>query len=133
MVTKLYEWLNDYQKLIRKIDYTEYQLEVSKAELKRWVEGDLQDVKLTKDSQSSKLESHINRYENQLKHLISQRKDLKDFIFKFNDLDSKILYKKYIEDKSLEDIAYEVGYSYGHIKRCHASLVKLIKFVDEDK
>lgn len=131
MVTKLYEWLNDYHNLIRKIEYTEYQIEVSKAELKRWVEGDLQGVRLTKDSQSSRLEHHIECYEKQLQHLVSQLKDLKDFIFKFNDLDSRILYKKYIEDKPLEEIAFELGYSYGHIKRCHAALVKLIKFIDD--
>ncbi len=129
-MTILFEWLNDYNKLIRKIEYVEYQLETSKAELKRWIEGDLQGVKLTRESQSSKLESHIKHYENQLQYLISRRKSLKDFIFRFDDLDSQILYKKYIEDKSLEEIAYEVGYSYSHIKKCHSRLVKTIRFVD---
>lgn len=128
----MFEWLNDYYILKRRIEHTEYQVEVNKSELKRWVEGDLQDVRLTKESLASNLETHIKKLETEYEYLIAQRKKLKEFIFKFDDLDSRILYKRYIEQKTLEEIAYELGYSYGHIKRCHASLVKLIKFVDEE-
>lgn len=48
-----YEWLKNYQELEDKIVDIEFNLERSKKELKRWVQGDLTKVKLTSESRSS--------------------------------------------------------------------------------
>lgn len=53
-----YEWLKNYQKLEDKIVDIEFNLERSKKELKRWVQGDLTKVKLTSESRSSIRRNH---------------------------------------------------------------------------
>ncbi|PEP86575.1 hypothetical protein CN585_30145, partial [Bacillus toyonensis] len=45
------DWLKDYQKLEDEIIYLEHDLNRSKRELKRWVYGDLQEVRLTEGSE----------------------------------------------------------------------------------
>lgn len=47
----MFEWLKDYKKLEEEIAYLEYNLDKSKAELKRWISGDLQNVRLTAESE----------------------------------------------------------------------------------
>ncbi len=37
---------------------------------------------------------------------------------------------KWFEGKTLEEIAVELKYSYGYIKRKHADIMKMIKFAD---
>lgn len=55
----LIEWLKGYQKLEEDIAYLEYNLDKTKAELNRWISGDLQDVCLTAESDVAKIEEYV--------------------------------------------------------------------------
>lgn len=57
--------------------------------------------------------------------------NLHKMISKFDDLDSMILKRKYIDGVSLYEIAEETAYSYGHIRNRHSVLIKSIKLFDE--
>lgn len=128
----MYQWLVKYQTLQREIDYLEFEIDDYESELKRWVSGDLYNVKITKESKSSKLEDIIKEKKEELTVLNSRKQKLLDFIYKFDDLDSQILIKKYIEEKKLNVIAEEMNYSESYIYQKHSELVKLIKFVDSN-
>lgn len=124
------DWLKDYRELEDKIIYLENKLERSKKELKRWVWGDLQKVRLTAESESSKLEDRIEVIEYELAHKMNDMYDLKEMISKFKGLDNKIIQMKYIEGMTLEQIALDLDYSPYYIKRKHAEIRKIINFVD---
>lgn len=49
----------------------------------------------------------------------------------FKGIESQILKKKYVEGKTLEEIAEELNYSYSHIKAKHAELRRRLDFIDE--
>lgn len=127
----MYEWLKDYRKLNEEIAYIENNLERSKRELKRWVGGDLSKIKLEVDSDGAKLEDRIERIEN----LLQNKKNDLDLLIKlintFTGLDNKILRMKYIENKTLEQIAEELNYSAGYIYKKHAEIMRTIKFAEK--
>lgn len=127
----LYEWLKDYQQLKQGIDYLEYKLDREETELKRWVEGDLAGVKLTDESIVAKLEVGIQQLKKDIDLKKQQLKKLIDLVDTFKGVEHKILRLKYVDGLTLEKIADELNYSYSHIKKKHAELVKLIKFIDE--
>ncbi|MFF3021222.1 hypothetical protein ACFVRR_00975 [Gottfriedia sp. NPDC057948] len=59
-----YFWIKTREALRRsfeEITYLEFNLEQSERELKRWVFGDLSDIKLQVDSNGAKLEERIER------------------------------------------------------------------------
>lgn len=129
-VIPIYQWLTKYQTLQRAIDYLEFEIDDYESELERWVSGDLYNVKIIKGSSGAKLEDIIKEKKQELEVLQQRKQKLLDFIYKFDDLDSQILIKKYVEEKTLEQTAEELCYSYGHVQRIHSSLVKTIKFID---
>lgn len=126
----LYEWLKDYQKLEEEIAYLEFNLEQTERELKRWIEGDLSKVKLQHDSLGAKVEEQIERIKKELENKLEQKEKLIQLVDKFKGLDNKILKLKYVEGMTLENIAYKLNYSPNYIKRKHAEIMKIIKFVD---
>lgn len=125
----LLEWLKDYHKLEDEIIYLEHDLERSRRELKRWVYGDLQDVRLTEESEGAKLEERVAAIEYELAHRMNAVYDLEKMIYKFKGLENKILRMKYMEGMTLSHIASELNYSADYIKRKHAEIMKMIKFV----
>ncbi len=127
----LFDWLKDYQKLEEDIAYLDYNLDKTKAELKRWVSGDLREVRLTAESEGAKVEERIEAIEYELAHKINAMHDLKNLISKFKGLDNKILKMKYVDGMTLASIAFELNYSPDYIKRKHAEVRKIIKFVDD--
>lgn len=124
------DWLKDYRNLEDRISYLENNLLRSKRELKRWVYGDLQEVRLTAESEGAKLEDRIAAIEYELAHTMNDMYELKRMINKFEGLDNKIIRKKYIDGMTLEQIAYDLDYSPYYIKRKHAEIRKVLKFVD---
>ncbi|EEM37761.1 HTH transcription regulator [Bacillus thuringiensis serovar sotto str. T04001] len=54
-----------------------------------------------------------------------------ELVNKFKGLDNQILVKKYIYGMTLEQIACDLNYSPNYIKRKHAEVRKIIKFVDD--
>jgi DNA-directed RNA polymerase specialized sigma subunit len=130
-VIRLYKWLKDYQKLKDEIAYLEFELNRYKRELKRWTYGDLQDVKLEEKSIASRLEEKIAEVEYELAHKENDLYDMKKLIKTFKGLDHKILYGKYVEEKTLEQIAEELNYSASYIYKRHAEIMRMIKFAKE--
>lgn len=128
----LFDWLKDYQKLEEDIDYLDYNLDKTKAELKRWVSGDLREVRLTAESEGAKVEERIEAIEYELAHKMNDMYKLKKLISKFRGLDNKILKMKYVDGMTLEQIAEEISYSSSHIKKKHAEIIRLIKFVERE-
>ncbi len=124
----LYEWLLDYQKLINEIDYLEYQLDREKRELRRWTSGDLYGVKLNEHSIASGLEDRIAAFEYELAHKMNDLYNAERLISTFKGLENQILYYKYVQGKTLNDVAIELGYTPGHIYNKHAEIMKRIDF-----
>lgn len=126
----LYEWLRDYQNLTQDIAYLEFNLEQTERELKRWVSGDLADIKLEADSRGSKVEENIEKIKDDLVFKKEQLIKLLNLINTFKGLDNKILKMKYIDGMTLDNIAYDLGYSNSYIYKKHAAIVKMIKFAE---
>lgn len=124
----LYEWLRDYQELEQKIEYLEYKLERERRELGRWSGGGLGGRILHKDSISSGLEERIEAMDYELAHLMNELFDAKKLISLFKGLDNQILYGKYVEGKTLTEVAYDLGYTPGHVYNKHAQMLKTISF-----
>lgn len=127
----LFDWLKDYQKLKQNIAYLEYNLEQTEAELKRWISGDLRNVSLTQDSQGAKVEDVIENIKSELAFKQNQMNKLIALVNDFEGLDNQILKFKYIYGMTLEEIAERVDYSYSHVKKRHAELIRLIRFAEK--
>ena len=61
---------------------------------------------------------------------MNEEYDLKLLINKFKGLDHQILKMKYVDGMTLEQIAFELHYSTGYIRRKHAEIRKIVKFLD---
>ncbi|MED3484970.1 DUF1492 domain-containing protein [Bacillus toyonensis] len=127
----MFRWLKDYQKLEEEIAYLEYDLEQTEAELKRWISGDLCDVRLTPDSQGAKVEEIIEKKKGELYMKHEQRRNLVHLISKFKGLENQILKRKYIDGMTLEEVAENMNYSSSYIYKKHAEIIKRIKFAEE--
>lgn len=127
----LLEWLKDYQKLEDEITYLEHDLDRSKRELKRWVYGDLQEVRLTADSEGAKLEDRIAVREHELALKMNDMVDFKKVISSFHGLEHKIMYGKYVEGKTLEKLAEELDYSPRYIYNKHSQIKRMIEYAQK--
>ncbi|MGX7195458.1 hypothetical protein [Enterococcus olivae] len=126
-----FQWLKDYQELEQQILYLRWNLNKSKLELDRWVNGDLANVRLDKNSRSAKLEENIEAIEKELDILYNQKEETEVLVSSFEGLDNEIVMMKYIHGKTLEEIASDLSYSYSYIKTRHAALKKYLDFTDE--
>lgn len=126
-----FQWLKDYQELDDQILYLKWNLNKSKLELNRWVNGDLADVRIEKNSRSASLEENIQKIENEIEILEEQRQEMLAIINSFKGIDNEIIRKKYVEGCSLEIIAEEIGYSASYVRQRHADIRKTLNFLDE--
>ncbi|MBF7147075.1 DUF1492 domain-containing protein [Bacillus toyonensis] len=127
----MFDWLKDYQKLEERIAYLDYNLDKTKAELKRWVSGDLREVRLTADSEGAKVEERIEAIEYELANEMNDMYKLKNLISKFRGLDNRILKMKYVDGMTLEEIAEYMNYSSSYIYKKHAEIIRRIRFAEE--
>lgn len=127
----LFNWLKDYQKLEERIAYLDYNLDKTKAELKRWVSGDLREVRLTAESEGAKVEERIEAMENELAHKMNEMHNLLVLINKFKGLENRVLKMKYVDGMTLEEIAEDMNYSSSYIYKKHAEVIRRIKFAEE--
>lgn len=125
-----YQWLKDYKELEEHLIYLKWNLNKSKLELIRWVEGDLQGIKLAKESRAAKLEEQIAFIENEINETTTKMEEAIDIIDSFEDLNSTIVQLKYIEGMRLEDIAEEIGYSASYVRQRHAEIAKMLDFLE---
>ncbi len=127
----LFDWLKDYQKLEEDIEYLDYNLDKTKAELKRWVSGDLREVRLTAESEGAKVEERIEAIQYELAHKMNAMHDLLKLISKFKGLENKLLKMKYVDGMTLEEIAEDMNYSSSYIYKKHAEIIRRLKFAEE--
>ena len=106
-----FQWLKNYQDLEEQILFMKWNLNKSRLELDRWVNGDLANVRLEKNSRSSSLEENIRIIENELELLEKEKVELMELIDSFSGADNQIVKLKYIDDMDVYDIADETGYS----------------------
>ena len=71
-----FQWLKNYQDLEEQILFMKWNLNKSRLELDRWVNGDLANVRLEKNSRSSSLEENIRIIENELELLEKEKTEL---------------------------------------------------------
>lgn len=124
----LFNWLKVYQELEQDIAYLDYNLEKTKAELKRWISGDLREVRLTAESEGAKVEERIEAIEYELAHKMNDMYKLKSLINTFKGLEHKIAYLKYVEGITLEKIAEELNYSPQYIYNKHAAMREKVEY-----
>lgn len=92
---------------------------------------DLGNLKLSKESKSAKLEENIKRDEALLNEKELSMEALLIMINRFKGLDNQIIKMKYIDELTLDCIAYELGYAPGYIRNRHAAIVRTIKFIED--
>lgn len=127
-----FRWLDDYCELEQEIDTVELELERSKKELSRWLNvNDLGKYSLTPESRGAKLEEIISDLEHELGHKLNDLHDFKKSVGKFKGLDNQILYLRYIEKNTFDEIADQTGYAKGTIYNKHAALMKTVKYLSE--
>lgn len=126
-----FQWLKDYQELDDQIIYLKWNLNKSKLERVRWVYGDLQEVRLEKNSRASSLEENIEKITREIELLDEQRTEMLAIINSFKGLENDIVRMKYIEGMKLDDIAEEIGYSASHIRKKHAEIRSKLDFLDD--
>lgn len=126
-----FQWLKNYQDLEEQILFMKWNLNKSRLELDRWVNGDLANVRLEKNSRSSSLEESIRIIEDELELLEKDKIELMELIDSFSGADNQIVKLKYIDDMDVYDIADETGYSVSYIRKRHTEIRKTLSFVDE--
>lgn len=124
----MFNWLKVYQELEQDITYLDYNLDKTKAELKRWVSGDLREVRLTAESEGAKVEERIEAIEYELAHKMNDMYKLKKLINTFKGLEHKIAYLKYVEGMTLEKVADELNYSPQYIYNKHAAMREKVEY-----
>ncbi|MEW4236929.1 hypothetical protein ACQGS6_00045 [Bacillus sp. GMs2/2] len=124
----MFNWLKVYQELEQDIAYLDYNLDKTKAELKRWVSGDLREVRLTAESEGAKVEERIEAIEYELAYKMNDMYKLKKLINTFKGLEHKIAYLKYVEGMTLEKIAEELNYSPQYIYNKHAAMRDKVEY-----
>lgn len=124
----LFNWLKVYQELEQDIAYLDYNLDKTKAEFKRWISGDLREVRLTAESEGAKVEGRIEAIEYELAHKMNDMYKLKKLINTFKGLEHKIAYLKYVEGMTLEKIAEELNYSSQYIYNKHAAMREKVEY-----
>lgn len=126
-----FQWLKNYQDLEEQILFMKWNLNKSRLELDRWVNGDLANVRLEKNSRSSSLEENIRIIENELELLEKEKIELMELIDSFSGADNQIVKLKYIDDMDVYDMADTTGYSVSYIRKRHTEIRKTLSFVDE--
>lgn len=126
-----FQWLKDYKEIEGQIEYLKWNLNRSELELIRWVEGDLVNVKLEKNSRSSNLENDIEKLKAEIERLEQNKKEVFQFIETFEGVENQIIKLKYIDGQTLEEIAEEIGYSASYVRKKHSEIKNLINFINK--
>ncbi|GKV66711.1 MULTISPECIES: hypothetical protein [unclassified Sporosarcina] len=127
----MYDWLKDYRNIEIEIIKLENKITREKRELGRYSGGDLGGRILHEDSVSSSLEERIEAKEFELAHKMNDLFDIKRMVKRFDLVDHQILYGRYIEGKTFDEIADDLGYSKGTIYNKHAMLMKVVGYLQD--
>lgn len=126
-----FQWLKDYLELEEHITFLKWNINKTKLELIRWVEGDLSKVRITKESRGAKVEEVLAALEDELSFTIEQKDSLLTLVEDGQELNDRILFKKYVEEKVLETIAEELDCSSGLVRIRHSKITKKHSFIKE--
>jgi DNA-directed RNA polymerase specialized sigma subunit len=74
--------------------------------------------------QSERKIKALNRLKKRFDQMEQSKKRMDEAISRFQGLEYKIAYRRYVLGKQLNEIADELGYTYEHIRRIHAKLRK---------
>lgn len=127
-----FEWLKEYVQLDHDIKFLKWNLLKTKNELIRRTSGDLSNDHLVKGSKGAKVEEAIEHLEAEIHWRIEAESDLRELVGSFNGIEEQILRKKYIDGKTLEEIAADddVHYTLSYIRKKHAELHRRLDFLD---
>ncbi|WP_374963769.1 hypothetical protein [Lysinibacillus sp. RS5] len=98
-------WLKDYSILLNKLEYLQF--------------------KLTDKELSS---TERTTAEGELRYCLDRKEQFEKLVSKFDSVEEKILYQKYVNGKTLVQVAVELGYSEQYIRNKHSEIKRLIKF-----
>ena len=126
-----FQWLRDYLELEERITHLKWNINKTKLELIRWVEGDLSRVRLTKESRGAKVEKVLAALEDELSFTVDQEESLLMVLDDMQEMNDCILFKKYVEGKGLEGIAEELDCSRNHVAHRHSEVMKKHPFIKE--
>ncbi|WP_427108460.1 hypothetical protein [Lysinibacillus xylanilyticus] len=98
-------WLKDYSILLNKLEYLQF--------------------KLTDKELSS---TERTAAEGELQYCFDRKEKFEKLVSKFDSIEQKILYEKYVNGKTLIQVAEELGYSEHYIYDKHSQIKRLIKF-----
>ena len=127
-----FECLQEYLELDDEIRYLEWKIRKSNAEVDRWSEGDLSRLHVSgSDSRAAHVGEEVPELQTKLTECKAEQYDLLKLIDSFSGYENQILKMKYVQGKSLEEIAAELGYSYETVRAKHAELHRRLDWIDE--
>ncbi|WP_125552530.1 hypothetical protein [Loigolactobacillus jiayinensis] len=77
------------------------------------------------------MEEHIAEIKTELAVQKQEAQEAEALLKAFDGIDSAIVYGKYVEGKTLEQIANDCDYSYSYVKQRHAELKRWLTFIDK--
>lgn len=133
----MFEWLKLYRDLDMQHKALELKRDISKEEIDRWYSvsyaradlGKKQDM-LSRVRQVDRIREELEELNERIERIERQKKKVLELIDRFEGIEHKILRKKYIDDMTLQEIAYDLGYSEQYIRKKHAECIKRIDFIN---
>lgn len=131
------EWLKLYRDLDMQHKALELKRDISKEEIDRWYSvsyaradlGKKQDM-LSRVRQVDRIREELEELNERIERIERQKNKVIELIDRFEGIEHKILRKKYIDDMTLQEIAYDLGYSEQYIRKKHAECIKRIDFIN---
>ncbi|MGM9923872.1 MAG: hypothetical protein ACI35R_06445 [Bacillus sp. (in: firmicutes)] len=120
----LIDVLTSYKSICQEIEFYEILLLDAEIEYKRnrkvLIGGPkAKPTHLPMDRQLEGINQTLNKH-NEIEHILNKKRELKkraeQALEKFEGIEYKVAYKKYVEGKSLKETAFELGYAYGYVK-----------------
>lgn len=125
-----YEWLLQYRDLHDDIQYWQWRYRKVMSEAERQSDGDLAKVRYNARSKGAHIQDEIDDCRNNLHACEQERDELLELVNTFEGIDNQILRLKYIEGKTLAEIADVLPYSESTIRIKHAELHRTLDFLD---
>ena len=116
-----------YSNLLIDIEVLREQIELSKKEQERWwITGDLfQSVPLDNAAKRfDNLSDKIEKLEESLKEKVEAADRIRNQLSQYKGLEYKVYYMRYIEGKTLKDVAHELNFNYDYIREVASKLKK---------
>ncbi|WP_315293456.1 MULTISPECIES: sigma factor-like helix-turn-helix DNA-binding protein [Mammaliicoccus] len=133
----MFEWLKLYRDLDMQYKTLELKKDICIEEINRW--HSINDTRadlgkkhdfLSRVQQVDRIREELNELNERIERIERQKNKVLELINRFDGIEQKILRKKYIDDMTLQQIAYDLGYSEQYIRKKHAECIKRIDFIN---